>query len=234
MRGIGRHRKMREEAAKAQGTSSGLPTPLPDAPPVPLSLPPAATEPAQVSSVSKYRKKKLADLQDDGTVEHPWGFGPQPNWWLPEDSKIKKIAQLIVAMRLSGHESSEIAKTFGLTQGTLNHYVYRAGKMGWLNIDNAKAAVEYELLPKVIRNLHQGLDSTAILNTGMRESNAMALKIAEGTIFKDFDPQGPLQQQQTVVAIKIEMPQGPQQQVREGTLGGTPAFVEGDAHVVSE
>jgi hypothetical protein len=64
------------------------------------------------------------------------------------------------------------------------------------------------------------LDSS---DPGVRER--ITVETAKGTLFKQFDEQQIIQPQQTVVAVRIEMPAGPQQQMREDTTGGTPAHI---------
>ncbi len=224
----GRPRKIRTQRVQAQ---AALPT-VPSAPSdVASSLPPAPTDQPQVSSVSSEVSETSDIVRTNPEVEQPWGPGPKPSWWLPPDSKTRKTALLILAMRLAGMPDDEIAKRVKLGKESLRMYLYLAGKNGWLDIDkanSAKDAVDFNLLPKVVRNLYEGLDGTGILNNGMRERTHVALKIAEGTIFKEYGEQRADVVAQTMVAIRIEMPQGPPQQVREGTLGGTPSFIEGE------
>lgn len=137
----------------------------------------------------------------------------------------------IIAMRLSGLDDAEIAKQMGISEKSISPYVYRATKNGWLDIDyDPKERINFQLMHKVVRNLEEGLDIKNILATGMPVRTHVALKMAEGTIFKQFDQQAPQEARTTVVAVQVVMPDGPRQQVRADTTGGTPAYI--DAEVI--
>ncbi len=127
-------------------------------------------------------------------------------------------------------EDREIAKELGISYASVSGYVYKAGKNGWLDLDNPKDRLEHQTMHKIIKNLEEALESQAVLQTGMKESTAVALKMAEGTLFKKFDEAKAETVQQTVVAVRIEMPQGPVQQMREETIGGTPAYIDAEPH----
>lgn len=150
---------------------------------------------------------------------------------LPDDSKVRKTVMHIIAMRLAGIEETEIAKSLGIARSTISHYIYLAGKNGWLtaqDVPDPKDRLEYQLVHKVMDNLEEALDDDARHETsGIKVRHAVALKIAEGTVFKKFD-QAVIQphQKNTVVAIRIEMPPGEPQQVREGTLGGVSNYID--------
>ncbi len=182
---------------------TGLTRPASTPPSVPPSLPPVAPETALVSST------------------------PQKEYWtLPEDSKIKKVALQMVAMRIAGLTDDEIAASLGLKKSTIHSYLHKAGKMGWLDLDNAKDQIDYQMMPKVVRNLMEGLDDGhRNEKTGFQVKTAVALEVAKGTVFKQYDQVVQVAPHSTVVAIKIEMPEGPAQQMREDTTGGRPAYV---------
>lgn len=180
------------------GPASLVPTTAPEMPP---SLPPAAPD---------------TTLALPPTTE-------KPGWQLNDDSIVRTKALQIIAMRIAGMEDVDIAKALDMSPKSISPYVYRAARNGWLDIDNPKERLQYQVMHKVVRNLESALDSQAVLQTGMKESTAVALKVAEGTVFKQFNetPAGPAQQ--AIVAIKIEMPQGAPQTMREDTIGGLPA-----------
>jgi hypothetical protein len=73
------------------------------------------------------------------------------------------------------------------------------------------------------------LDSEEILPAGMkRVKHEATLETMKGTMFKRFDKATVSEAPSTVVAIKIEMPTGPAQQIREDTVGGVPAHIDGE------
>lgn len=165
-------------------------------------------------------------------TERPPVGHPDRAWYCPDNSKVRPVALQIIAMRLSGMEDPTIAKSLGISEKSLSPYVYRATKNGWLDIDyDPKERIQFQVMHKVVRNLEEGLESKGIMNTGMKERTHVALKIAEGTIFKGFDQQVAPQSSSTVVAVQVVMPDGPRQVIRADTTGGIPAFQ--DAEVVS-
>lgn len=145
-----------------------------------------------------------------------------PNIRLADDSPIREKALKIVAMEAAGVPREEVAKALGIAVGTLKGYLYKAGANGWLEFSEPRNKLEYQILHKVVRNLDQALDSE-----DMELRTNVALKTAEGTLFKHYDaPQG--QAAQTMIGVRIEVVGGPQTPMREGTTGGTPAYVEGE------
>ncbi len=153
------------------------------------------------------------------------------SWFLPPDSKIRAVALNIMAMRAAGKSDEEIAIELKISPKSISPYVYRAAKNGWLVADTPMDRVKFELLNRVIDRLGEGLeDPTRHMTSGMRVRTAVAMKVAEGTIFKDFDQAGSGPVQSTVVAVQVVMPPGTPQAMREDTAGGTPNYV--DAQVV--
>ena len=149
-----------------------------------------------------------------------------PKWYLAPDSHVRTRATKAYAMRALGVEDKEIAQVLGINVQSLHNDMYRAGKNGYLDFHSAKDAIEFGLMPKVIRNLEAALDDNARHRvSGMPVKTDVSMRIAEGTLFKKFDT-ATGQTQSTMIAIKVEMPPGPPQQMREGTVGGTPSFVE--------
>ena len=144
---------------------------------------------------------------------------------LPDDGKVRAKVMTILAMRVAGIEDEEIAKQLKIGYGTLRNYIYLAGKHGWLTaeaIANPVEQIEYTLLHKVVRNLDASLDSA-----DKDERYRVTDKLFDATLAKHWAPvvAGP---QQTLVAIRIETPPGPPQQVREGTVQGLSAWTEGE------
>jgi hypothetical protein len=131
----------------------------------------------------------------------------------------------ILTMRVAGLSDEDIAKDMGLSQGTIRNYLYLAGRNGWLTaeaISNPVDTIEYSMLHKVVRNLDASLDSE-----DKDERARVTDKLFDATLAKHWAPvaAGP---QQTLVAIRIEHPAGPPQQVREGTVQGLSAWTDGE------
>ena len=135
----------------------------------------------------------------------------------------------IIALRLGGMEDKDIAAHLKITNGTLNTYVWLASKNGWLTqYNSAREAIEYGLAHKVLRNLDQALDDeTRPMTGGPKNKTTVALKIAEGTLFKQFEAAGESgPAQQTAISIRIEQPREAQP-MRAGTIGGL-TVIEGE------
>lgn len=142
---------------------------------------------------------------------------------------MRPVAMQIIAMRLSGMEDADIAKSLNISKNSISPYVYRATKNGWLDIDyDPKERLQLQVMHKVVAQLEAGLEDKARMNTGMKVQTAVALKMAEGTIFKQFDQQTAQQTGTTVVAVQVVMPDGPRQVIRADTTGGRPAFVDAE------
>ena len=147
-------------------------------------------------------------------------------------SLIRRKALAIVAMRAQGYTSEEIAAELKVRVATLSTYVYRAVKSGFLVnskgeslLADPKDQVEYELAHKVVRNLGVLLDCG---DTKIQKE--VTLEVAKGTLFKKFDQQVnvPLPNM-NVLSLRIEMPRGAEAiTVREGSIGGKPAYLEGE------
>ncbi len=123
----------------------------------------------------------------------------------------------------------EIAGILGVKVPTLRNYVYRAGMNGWLDdlLVEPKERMEYQIYNKVVDRLEEALESNERLQSGMKESTAVALKIGEGTLF-NLPPEGPAQTQTTVVGIKVEVVGGEPQAMRAGTIAGNSEYVDGE------
>jgi DNA-binding Lrp family transcriptional regulator len=185
-----------------------------------LSLPPAHADSAQ-------------PLPDATAVPETGMTAPKPgvHTTLPKNSVVRQKALAIMAMRLAGHSNEEIAKDLGLSERSLNQYLYMAGKRGWIprkkGFVDPKDEIEFSLAHKVVRNLSEAMDDdTRNEKTGMPVKTEVALEVAKGTIFKKFSDAGQAAPPTNVLAIRIEMPPGPPQEIREGTTGGRGRWIE--------
>jgi hypothetical protein len=153
----------------------------------------------------------------------------KPFWYRLPDSQVRETAVKIMAMRLAGASEDEICNVLGILKETAQNYIYIAGRNGWLTYHSAREHIENTIIPKVLRNIEEGLDDKHRHQTsGMSVGTAVALKVAEGTVFKRFDDHGGQAPVATMIAVKIEMPVGALPTIREGTTGGTPAYLEGE------
>lgn len=148
---------------------------------------------------------------------------------LPKDGLVRKKALAIVALRLEGLSNEEIAARLDIKPKSVNQYIYLAGRNGWLVKRDGTLAdphddVEANIVPRVIRNLSELLDSD---DEAVRKE--VTLKTAAGTVFQKFSGEAAAAQpsQLANLSINIVMPPGGSAPVRPGTTNGTPMFIDG-------
>lgn len=146
---------------------------------------------------------------------------------MPPDSKVKAVALNIMAMRAAGKSDEDIAAELHISPKSISPYVYRAAKNGWLSADTPYDRVKVELLHQVIDRLNEGLKDKTRGRPRVRTT--IALKMAEATLFKEFD-QTSTPQQSTVVSVNVVMPtMGERPQMRDDCAGGVPNFIDAEA-----
>lgn len=221
-------------------------------PPVPLPLPeagetaiapvssPASPAPCErCSTVEPHRHCLKCGTRLDGRECGVCGTSALesktdiPAWArLHDDSKIRDKALQIVALELGGKSRAEIATFLGITEGTLRTYLTKAAANGWIDFDNPKDAIEFRLLPKSVTKLREALDDeTRHTTSGMTVAQQTALKLVEGTVFKQFE-QAPAAAGATLIGVKIEIVGGDKGELREGTVLGADSYI--DAETVQE
>ena len=197
--------------------------------PSPVSLPPSVDMPVAAASVIPDSGSTEPDLSSPATLTPKTA---KPFWQVAEGSVQHQQVMRMLAMRLTGLTDTEIAEQLGLRPQTLHNYLYNVGKSGLISkeFSNARDQLEYTLVPKALREIDKALDDHVRHSTsGMTVAAQMAIRVAEGTVMKDFDrvSDGAVT---TAIAINVVMPPGPLQIIREGAIGGIPNdFIEGDA-----
>lgn len=155
----------------------------------------------------------------------------KPYWYRERTSKAYEQSMRIFAMRAAGIDDKQIAEALRMNVQSVHNLVQIAGKNGWVSDQLAKAkdVVEFQILPKVLRELEAGLDDAhRNEKTGMQVKTLVAMKVAENTVFKSFEQAGGGNTNNNAISIKIEMVPGPPQQMREGTIAGSPAYIDAD------
>lgn len=196
-----------------------------------MRLRPASSIPATAQAVDAPLSLPLAECPAESPTEPgddkgPASPSPLQHWLKPPDSKIRTKVMTILAMRVAGMEDEQISKELNLGLGTIRNYIYLAGRNGWLNADMLQTpveTVEYTLLHKVVRNLDQYLDSPI-----PSERQAVTEKLFDATMARHWAPVVATGPAQTLVAIRIIQPEGPIQAIREGTIGGKSAWLDGE------
>ena len=154
----------------------------------------------------------------------------KPFWDVGKDSKVYETTMKILAMRVAGIDDKTIADTLGLTTRTVWNYCFIAGKNKWADsFANAKDQIEFAIMPKVLREIEAGLeDRNRNEKTGLQVATFVALKMAEMTVAKQFEPASTAPVTNNVIAIRIEHATGAAVDVKEGNIGGVPAYSEGE------
>ena len=142
-------------------------------------------------------------------------------------NKSKKVAAKVRVAQWLGMRAlepdmsnSEIARRMGISAPTLRAAITKAVQEGWLKFEDPIQAIEYQIIPKVVRNLNQFLDAG---------DKQVTIETAKGTLFKSFqEATGVIQAPQTVLALKIEFPEGtqPNSTVMAGKIVGVPKISE--------
>ncbi len=119
-----------------------------------------------------------------------------------------------------GISNEEVARRLQISGKYLNNLIVRASREGWLKFEDALERVEYELVPKAISNLSKLLDDN---------DRQATLETAKGTFFKTYaDSKGAGERPQTVLALKIEMPEhsSGEMPIVTGVVVGKPRRIE--------
>lgn len=202
---MGRLAKPARQAATAQSVVPALPPSLPTAP---------ASAPSPLLSIS------------------PLGISSVPRWKRAHDSKMRKKVARILVLKMAGHKTSAIAKRLATTPETIRHYLYIAGKNGWLSpdglelVDPAETLV-YESAHKVVRNINSALDGKALGG----QQFEMTVETAKGIgLFKQHSAskvEGAITM--PALEVKFVLPQGgaPFVAPEGAAYGGNPAYAEG-------
>lgn len=155
-------------------------------------------------------------------------------WDVGKESVVYEKCMQVLALKATGLDHQTIADTLKIARQTVHNYCYIAGKNGWADtFASAKDQIEFAIMPKVVREIEAGLQDNAVHSTsGMKVRTQVALKVAEMTIAKTFEQASSAPQVNNVIAIRIEQVAGAGLEVREGNIGGVPAYIDGEAVVV--
>lgn len=151
-------------------------------------------------------------------------------WKRASDSRMRKKVTKIVVLKLAGWKTAEIAKRLKTTPDTIRHYLYIAGKNGWLTgdgelVDPAEQLV-YETSHKIVRNINAALDGQ-ILKPQQFE---MTVEAAKGTGHFKNHSAAKVEGNFTIptLEVRFEIPKGsPIEPPVPGSFGGVGSYVEG-------
>lgn len=193
----------------------------------PPSLPPAVGETGDTSSVSDAAVPAKREYYKYNDTR-----GPRPFPEFKKGNVMYEKLQRIIAMKIAGVKTTVIAEQLGISPQTCRTYLYRARQQGIIEddgIDTAKDHLELALVPQAVQNLYDALhDDTRHTTTGMKVRDQVALDVAKGVLFKEYDKVTDIAAN-NAIQINVVMPAGTENQtVREGAISGIPAFVDGD------
>lgn len=188
----------------------------------PVSLPPLGDPSAAVVTLPNVSPALVNEIVQEKRQKQRW-INLSPN------SKMRKKAAQICALKIEGKDNDEIAKIVGLAPRSLRQYLWVAGKNGWLTSADPQDDVDYRLAHRAVSNLDELLHARD--PRGMPDKEITLATLRGTGIFRNHDakPAEGMTGQQNVLQINIQTPNADSVQViRPGTMQGTPAFIEGE------
>lgn len=118
-----------------------------------------------------------------------------------------------------GITNGQAAQKMGLAKSTLQNLIVVAQKEGWLKFVDPLDQLEYDIIPKVVRNLNNLLDE------GDRQ---VTIETAKGTLFPQFrEAKGANEAKTTILALKVEYPETtPDMKIISGHVVGRPKLLK--------
>lgn len=105
--------------------------------------------------------------------------------------------------------NEQAAARIGISKYTLKGYITQAGKEGWLKFEDPRERLEWEIIPKVVRNLNEFID---------KRDKTVTIETAKGTIFRQFQQDHGINEGgSNIIALRIEAPPTPEGAGTDGT-----------------
>jgi hypothetical protein len=148
---------------------------------------------------------------------------------LPKRQKMRNTVAAILAMKVQGYTTNEIADQLQIKAASVRQYLFIAGREGWLDSRDPHEIAHSQLVHRAVSNAEEWLHARDA-RTGLPDKE-FTLEAMKG--FGVFGT-GPAQQQESqatnVLAIQITMPASTAglPQMRDGNAGGVPAYHEGE------
>lgn len=110
---------------------------------------------------------------------------------------------------------AEAARQIRIGRKLLNSSIQKAVEEGWLKFEDPLAKIEYQIIPKVVRNLNRFLDEG---------DKTVTIETAKGTLFKQYqESKGITDTHNTILALKFEIPEdGGDVKIIQGHIVGKP------------
>ncbi len=158
--------------------------------------------------------------------------GTQRKPKMQSEKRVYKLVMGIIALKAQGLKHKEIGEILGITEGNIKSYLFRANARGQLNMSHfadPDDQMDIVIRSQMTRNVNEFLES---------RDKTVTLKAME--LFNPT-PRGdqPIQTNQMVLQVKVELPRSMQQdstiQIREGSIGGALARgIPVDAEIMDE
>lgn len=199
------------QGKKPEGTSlPGTPPPGTDIP-APVS-PPAVPMPVQAEIALQQRQRA-----------QKWTH-------LPRTGKVQKTVGAILALKVQGFSTAEIAEQLGIKAASVRQYLWIAGKNNWLTTHDPHEVAHSQLVHRAVSNLDEWLHARDG-RTGLPDKEITLESLKGLGVFGGASPAQQNDQGHTnVLAIQITMPVSGTAglpQVRQGNAGGAPAYIDG-------
>lgn len=132
----------------------------------------------------------------------------------PKPLRERTAQFLSYSMAFPNASKVEIAEKMGITTKRLYELLTAAKKEGLLEFTDPFDRIDYEIVPKIIDNINHFLDA---------KDKTVTIEAAKGTIWKTYqESKGISDTNQTVLALKIEMPDGQAPKLMAGRIVGQP------------
>lgn len=135
-----------------------------------------------------------------------------PAWTIQGRSAQDRVAEF-VKLKAENPDitTEEAAHKMGIARRTLQHHLTKAGREGWLRFEDSMSRVEHEVIPLAIRN------TIILLEQGDPKTTIETMK---GTVFPEWRAaKGVQDQNQNILAIKIEQGHGSEPEIDVRSLG---------------
>ena len=115
---------------------------------------------------------------------------------------------------------ADIAEKMGINKKTLYNLIQDGYEQNLLSFSDPLEQIDHQLIPKIVKNLNFFLD---------QQDKTVTIEAAKGTIFKSYaEAKGITEGGQTILALRIEQPDGGEVKVLAGRILGKPKDIEDD------
>lgn len=118
----------------------------------------------------------------------------------PKDLRARIAQFLHFSMMFPNAPRTELAEKMGITPKRLYEIITKGKEEGLIEFSDPLERIDYEIIPKIVDNLVHFLDA---------RDKTVTIEAAKGTLFPAYkESRGMTETNQTVLALKIELPDG--------------------------